>query len=126
MTCLAHKIELKANHKQKTYFKKACGVSRFTWNWALAAWENSYQENKNLPKEERSPINGMALKKEFNKIKKEQFPWTFEVTKYASQQPFIHLNTAYGRFFKGISGKPKFKKRKEINPLIVSMLAEIK
>jgi len=111
MTCLAHKIELKPNNKQKTYFKKACGVSRFAWNWALASWEKSYQENKNLPKEERSPINGMSLKKEFNKIKKEQFPWTFEVTKYASQQPFIHLNTAYGRFFKGISGKPKFKKR---------------
>jgi len=111
MIYLAHKIELKPNNKQKTYFKKACGVSRFTWNWALAAWEKSYQENRNLPKEERSPINGMALKKEFNKIKKEQFPWTFEVTKYASQQPFIHLNTAYGRFFKGISGKPKFKKR---------------
>ena len=70
MTCLAHKIELKANNKQKTYFKKACGVSRFTWNWALASWEKSYEENKNLPKEERSPINGMALKKEFNKIKK--------------------------------------------------------
>ena len=70
MTCLAHKIELKPKNKQKTYFKKACGVSRFAWNWGLAAWEKSYQENKNLPKEERSPINGMALKKEFNKIKK--------------------------------------------------------
>ena len=111
MTCLAHKIELKANNKQRTYFKKACGVSRFTWNWALASWDKAYQENKNVSKEERSPINGMALKKEFNKLKKEQFPWTFEVTKYASQQPFIHLNIAYGRFFKGLSGKPKFKKR---------------
>ena len=111
MTCLAHKIELKANNKQRTYFKKACGVSRFTWNWALASWDKAYQENKNVSKEERSPINGMALKKEFNKLKKEQFPWTFEVTKYASQQPFIHLNIAFGRFFKGLSGKPKFKKR---------------
>ena len=35
----------------------------------------------------------------------------FEVTKYASQQPFIHLNTAFRRFFKGVSSKPKFKKR---------------
>ncbi|MEI8301446.1 MAG: RNA-guided endonuclease TnpB family protein [Chlamydiota bacterium] len=111
MPCLAHKIELKLNNKQRTYFKKACGVSRFTWNWALSSWDKAYEENKNRPKEERSPVNGMALKKEFNKLKKEQFPWTFEVTKYASQQPFIHLNLAFGRFFKGLSGKPKFKKR---------------
>lgn len=53
----------------------------------------------------------MALKKEFSKSKKEQFPWTFEVSKYASQQTFIQLNAAFGRDFKGISGKPKFKKR---------------
>ena len=111
MLSLAHKIELKPNNKQRTYFKKACGVSRFTWNWALASWDKAYEENKNLPKEERSPVNGMALKKEFNKLKKEQFPWTFEVTKYASQQPFIHLNGAFGRFFKGLSKRPKFKKR---------------
>ena len=111
MPCLAHKIELKLNNKQRTYFKKACGVSRFTWNWALSSWDKAYEENKNRAKEERSPVNGMALKKEFNKLKKEQFPWTFEVTKYASQQPFIHLNLAFGRFFKGVSKRPKFKKR---------------
>lgn len=91
MFCLAHKIELKQNNKQKTYFKKASGVSRFAWNWALASWNNAHEENKNAPEEKRTPINGLVLKKEFNKLKKEQFPWTFEVTKYASQQPFIHL-----------------------------------
>jgi len=111
MHSLAHKIELKPNNKQKTYFRKACGVSRFVWNWALARWEKVYEENKSLEKDHRTPLNGMALKKEFNKIKKEEFPWMFEVTKYASQQPFIHLNTAFRRFFKGISSKPKFKKK---------------
>ena len=123
MTSLAHKIELKPNNKQRTYFKKACGVSRLTWNWALASWDKSYEENKSLPKEERSPVNGMALKKQFNKLKKEQFPWTFEVTKYASQQPFIHLNGAFGRFFKGCQKDRSL--RKEINQWIVSMLVAI-
>ena len=111
MHSLAHKIELKPNNRQKTYFKKACGVSRFVWNWAFASWEKTYEKNKSLDKDHRSPLNGMALKKEFNKIKKEEFPWVFEVTKYASQQPFIQLNTAFRRFFKGVSSKPKFKKR---------------
>ena len=34
----------------------------------------------------------MALKKQFNAIKGEEFPWVYEVTKCAAQQPFLHLN----------------------------------
>ena len=111
MTHLAHKIELKPNNKQKTYFKKACGISRFTWNWALSSWNEYYQFNLALPKEDREPINGLMLKKEFNKIKKTEYPWVMEVSKYVCQQPFIHLNHAYKRFFKGIAEKPKLKKK---------------
>lgn len=36
---LAHKIELKPNNKQATYFAKGCGVSRFAYNWGLANWK---------------------------------------------------------------------------------------
>ena len=53
----------------------------------------------------------MSLKKTFNAIKKEQFPWTKEVTKYAAQQPFLDLNEAFGRFFKKLGSRPKFKKK---------------
>jgi len=101
---LAHKIELKPNNKQKTYFKKACGVSRFVWNWALEHWENEYKQG-NKP-------NALELKKIFNSIKREQYPFVLEVTKYASQQPFIHLKEAFNRYFKGLSKKPRFKKKK--------------
>jgi putative transposase len=33
------------------------------------------------------------------------------VTKYASQQPFIHLQNAFNRFFQNLGGYPKFKKK---------------
>ena len=33
----------------------------------------------------------MSLKKEFNAIKKELFPFVYNVTKYAVQQPFLQL-----------------------------------
>lgn len=100
---LAHKIELKPNNKQKTHFKKACGISHFAWNWALAKWEKDYKEGKK--------VSGMSLKKEFNALKKKDFPFTYEVTKYASQQPFLQLQEAYNRFFKKVSERPKFKKK---------------
>jgi predicted Zn-dependent protease len=39
----AHKIELDPTVKQIQYFTRACGVSRFTWNWGLAAWGKLYR-----------------------------------------------------------------------------------
>ena len=43
--------------------------------------------------------------------KKEEFPFVYEVTKYASQQPFIQLQQSYNKFFKKQGGRPKFKKK---------------
>lgn len=78
---LSHKIELKANNKFKSYCRKAFGVSRFTWNWAL--------ERVKEKRERKEKIDILELKKEFNHIKRKQYPFVMEVTKYASQQPFI-------------------------------------
>ena len=99
----AHKIELKLNNRQRTYFKKACGVSRFVYNWGLAEWNRQYDVGEKP--------NAFKLKKEFNSLKKAEFPWTGEVTKYAAQQPFIDLQNAFQRYFKKLGGKPQFKKK---------------
>lgn len=112
---LSHKIELDPSNKQKSYFAKACGVSRHAWNWGLNRWNELYNEKIKLSKDERSSfkISGMALKKEYNSIKRAEFPWALEVTKYAAQQPFIQLQTAWNRFFnlKLDSKRPKLKKK---------------
>lgn len=107
----SHKIELKPNNKQKTYFSKACGISRFAYNWGLARWIELYEANKLLNKEDRVRISGMSLNKEFNSIKKEQFPFTSEVTKYACQRSFTHLDHSFKAFFKGIAKYPRFHKK---------------
>ena len=64
---LSHKIELKASNKFKTYCRKAFGVSRFTWNWAL--------ERVNDKRERKEKIDILELKKEFNHIKRKQYPF---------------------------------------------------
>jgi putative transposase len=103
MSTLTHKIKLNATCKQQQYFKKACGVARFTWNWALAKWDEKYQAGEKT--------SALELKKEFNRLKPTEFPWIYEVTKYASQQPFIHLQKAYEAFFKKRARHPNFKKK---------------
>lgn len=45
-TVRGHIIELRPNNKQITYFKKACGVARFTYNWALAEWQSNMMQIK--------------------------------------------------------------------------------
>jgi putative transposase len=100
---LAHKIRLQPTCKQETYFLKACGIARFTYNWALDQWKKQYEAG-NKP-------SGYSLKKEFNAIKRAEFPWVYDVTKYACQQPFIFLQKAFIHFFRGDARYPTFKKK---------------
>lgn len=105
---ISHKIELIPNNKAKTHFKQAFGCARLAYNWGLAKWQEYYKQG--IKK------SYLDLKKEFNAIKKEQFPFVYEVSKYATQQPFLNLNEAFKKFFRDLKqGKvsyPKFKKKR--------------
>ena len=116
---LAHKIELIPNQAQCEYFAKACGVSRFTYNWALANWNSQYQDWKAAEVEAKkngtvnplSKPNEYELRKQFNAIKKEQYPFVTEVSKCAVQQAIKDLGVAFVRFFKKTSDYPQFHKK---------------
>ena len=103
MTSLAHKIRMYPTKAQANYLLQACGISRFAYNWALETWKRKYENG------EKSSAYG--LKKEFNSIKKEQFPWCYEVTKTAAEQSFMDLENAFKKFFKKQNKYPRFKKR---------------
>ncbi len=99
----SHKITLNPNNKQRTYFAKACGVSRFAYNWALARWKGRYEAGET--------VSEGALRKELNSIKREEFPWMLEVTKSAPQLAIMDLGEAFKRFFKKQTKFPRFKKK---------------
>jgi putative transposase len=69
----AHLIRLNPTKEQEGYFRKACGVARHAYNWALARWKEYRKQGKWAKMKD--------LKAEHNQIKKEQFPWCYEVTK---------------------------------------------
>ena len=107
MKQISQKIKLKTNNKQITYFKKCFGCSRFAYNWAV----EQYNKNAN----EGIFKDGYKLKKEFNSLKKTDFPFTYKVTKYATQQPFLNINKAISSAWKnrkkGEKVHLKFKKK---------------
>ena len=105
----AHKIRLHPTPEQANYFARAAGTARFVFNWALAEWKTQYEAG--------GKPNAMALKKQFNAIRREQFPWSYEVTKCAVEGAFRDVAVAFKNFFEGRkaarrTGYPKFKSKK--------------
>lgn len=121
-TIRGHIIELTPNNTQATHFKKACGVARFAYNWALAEWQKQYEADKNYRDECQAkgitidetklhkPSQG-KLRKQLNAIKREKYPFMLEVTKCSPQLAIMQLGDAFKRFFKGESKYPQFRKK---------------
>lgn len=103
---LSHKIKLNPTPDQEIYFRKACGVARFAYNWGLEHWKKEYEAG--------GKPSAYSLRKKLNAIKREQFPWMYEVTKCAVDGAFMNLGAAFKNFFKrreqGV-GYPNFKSK---------------
>src|SRR6266566_38390 len=99
----SHVIRLNPTKEQEAYFRKACGVARHAYNWALARWKQARAEGKRVKMRE--------LKAEYNRIKHEQFPWCSEVTKCAPEQEFANLGQAFENYWrmKKEGTRPKLK-----------------
>jgi putative transposase len=109
MIVRSHRIRLNPTPEQRAYFTRACGTRRFVYNWGLAEWQRQHAAG-----EKPSALN---LKKQFNAIRREQFPWTYEVTKCAAEGAFMDLAAAFRNFFEGRKegkrvGYPRFKAKK--------------
>lgn len=100
---LSHKIRIYPNKEQEVFLKKSCGVARFAYNWGLAEWQ---KQHKNGEKP-----NYLKLKKQFNGIKKDEFPFVCEVSKCCAETAFANLGRAYKNFFDRRAKYPRFKKK---------------
>lgn len=88
----SHVIRLNPTKEQETYFRKACGVARHAYNWALAHWKQARAEGQRVKMRE--------LKAEYNRVKHEQFPWCSEVTKCAPEHEFANLGQAFDNYWR--------------------------
>jgi len=101
---MAHKIRLKPTLQEETFLEKCCGTSRFVYNYGLSEIKNCLSNNKKAP-------SWMQIDKQLNSIKKQEYPWMYEVPSCIGQQALSHLGSAVSRFFKKISKFPVFKKK---------------
>lgn len=103
---LSHKVQLDTTCEQASFFQKACGVSRYTWNWAVAECKKAYETEGKKP-------DIRLLKKRWGVEKPK---WVYESPKDANHRPFYDLKEAFSMAFNRLkSGKragfPKFHKK---------------
>ena len=99
------RIRLNPNQKQEQLLWKHVNCARFIWNWGL-----SYQLE--LFKNGEKHLSGYSLKKVLTQLKQqEDYKWLNDVSSQTLSNIILDLDDSYKRFFKKISGKPKFKKK---------------
>ena len=107
----AHQIRLMPTAEQEIHFRKCGGIARFTFNWGLSEWKDSFEGNQSTSWRE--------LRKRFNHEMKPEHEWLLEVNKCVSAMALSHLGDAMKNFFDSRTGKrkgrpmgfPKFKKK---------------
>lgn len=100
----AHQIRLYPTIKQEIYFKKSCGVARYSYNWALTKWQEIYESGGNP--------TAYALIKLQNSIKRDETPFFMEVGKCAPQYAIHNLERGFKLFFKKHCKYPRFKNKR--------------
>ena len=102
---LSHKIKLYPNASARSYFERACGTARFAYNWGLA------QALQDRDKGLKTP-SGFDIHKRLTSVKKTEFPWMYELSKWIPQYAIYNVEDAFKRFFGKVAKFPKFKSKR--------------
>ncbi|MBR8828803.1 MAG: transposase [Gomphosphaeria aponina SAG 52.96 = DSM 107014] len=106
----AIKLELKLNNKERTQLAQHAGYSRFVYNYALGLYNQIDHKEYKLSTSKKLD----TIKKVFtNYTKKEkEYQWCNKLSSRVYQNAFRSLKSAFSRFFIGLGGYPRFKRKK--------------
>ena len=103
---LAKKVRLYPSELQEKKLWQSVDTARFIYNWTLARQEENYKNGGKF-------ISNSILRKEITKLKKNELSWLNDVSNNVAKQAVKDACNAYKRFFKGLSGKPRFKSKRK-------------
>lgn len=101
------KTEIKPSEEQKIKIKKTIGVARFVYNFYIAENQRVYEETKTF-------LSANDFSKYLNRDfipNNEDHLWIKDVSSKSIKESIRNAESAFKRFFKGLSGFPKFKKK---------------
>ena len=110
---LTRKVRLIPTPEQEILFRKSAGVARWAYNYFLAENERAYQEYLLNGKTGNKTVSEGAVRKHINNVlKKTTHTWLSEVGSNVMKQAVKDADKALKSFFKGISGKPRYKSKR--------------
>lgn len=111
------KICLKPTPEQEILFWKSVGVARWAYNYFLSENERIYKEYLAKGKTGKKSISEGEIRKYINNtLKPTTHAWLKEVGSNVMKQAVKDADNAMRRFFKGLSGYPKFKSKHKSKP----------
>ena len=114
---ITKKIRLKPTTEQEILFRKSAGVSRWAYNFFLGENERIYRDYINNGKIGKKSISEGDVRKYINNVlKPTTHSWLKEVGSNVMKQGVKDASLALQRYFKGFSGKPKFKSKHKDRP----------
>lgn len=104
------KIRLYPTKEQEQKMWQHIGACRFVWNYMLDLQQKRYEN-------EEKHLSRFDMIKALTPLKNEgEHKWLYDISNTTLQVACTDLSKAYDRFFKKISGFPKFKSRKRSKP----------
>lgn len=99
----SHKVELKVNNREAARLRQWCGISRFVYNQGLEIWNKMYSSGEKP--------NYYSVKKHFNAIKQEAYPFVLVASKWVTEAALQDLDRGFRSFYKHTAKHPRFHKR---------------
>ncbi|MXQ55966.1 RNA-guided endonuclease InsQ/TnpB family protein [Shimazuella alba] len=103
---IAFKTEINSTSIQIKKIITSIGICRFLYNQYV-------NQNLGLLKQNQRYITATQFDKYVNHQLSKEFPWIKECGSKARKKALVNAEKAFKRFFKKISGKPRFKKKHE-------------
>ena len=100
------KVMLVPNKHQRTRLFQFAGTARFAYNWALRKEIDAYESGEKF-------ISNFDLRKEFTVLRNSaEYPWLRTISNNVTKQAIKDCVDAYTKFFKKLSGRPRFKSKR--------------
>ena len=98
------------NDKQKTRLFQFAGTARFAYNWALEAEKKNHEAGNKF-------LSDYELRRIFTELKQEEkYNWLYAISNNVTKQAIKDAVNASQKFFKGLTGFPRYKCRKHSRP----------
>ena len=122
MTIKTQQVKIYPNRTMTKEIDKLFNYRRYCWNLSLETWNRMYQKSKEADDKHLLPNNTKVR----NHMVANKQDWQYNLSARVLQYASADLEKAWKRFFNKLSGRPRFKSKKNYKPSFTTDRARIK